>query len=32
VIESELPANAQVKTLCRELTHALVRHDREEDP
>ena len=31
VIDSELPANGQVKTLCHELAHALVRHDHQED-
>jgi antirestriction protein ArdC len=31
VIDSRLPANAQVKTVCHELAHALVRHDRHED-
>jgi len=28
-IDSHLPANAQVKTFCHELAHALVRHDRQ---
>lgn len=33
VIGTELPANGQVKTLCHELAHALVRHDHQsEDP
>lgn len=33
VVSCSLPANAQVKTLCHELAHALVRLDhRDEDP
>ena len=31
VVEAGLSANQRVKTLCHELAHALVRHDRQSD-
>ncbi len=31
VVEADLSANQRVKTLCHELAHALVRHDRQSD-